>query len=177
MQNDQPTANPATEENAYRSLERIFVLLVVTRYGFLSIGAGLLLWGAVAVLWLGEVLTLRTTGEIAVVAVLGPAVVWVSSFWGERLAREAKLNHNRLLHMNRVIQHEIAERERIEEELLQSVQKAVEPHHPRDPDGQGEQAGDRLHDGLNRRTLIRVIPKKKKSKEQGDKQQDEEQRP
>ena len=121
----QLTIGPATEGDTQRSLAHVIFILVTARYGALSIGGILLLWGAAAVLLQGESLSFRGAIEIAVVAVLGPAIVWVSSSWAERLAREASQSHQRLFELNRLTQHEVAERQRAEEELRRSEQKAV----------------------------------------------------
>ena len=75
MENRQHTTGQPVGENPHRSLRGIVLLLVAVRYGFLSIGAGFLAWGSAAVLLYGETLSLRAAVEIAVVSVLGPALV------------------------------------------------------------------------------------------------------
>lgn len=116
----------STDQN---SLGHVVFILGATKWGFLSIGAILMLWGAVAVLWQGEHLSFRAAMEIAMVAVLGPALVWVSSSWGERLAGEAELSHKELVNLNQITQHEILERKRAEDGLRKSEQKAVKMLH------------------------------------------------
>ena len=108
-----------------RPLIHIVFLLVAARYIFLVLGAGFLFWATTGVLGGDESLTLRAAVEVALVLVLGPALVWVSSSWGERLVMEAKHNHDRVVEMNRVTQREIAERKRVEDELRKSEQRAV----------------------------------------------------
>ncbi|MEE8442242.1 MAG: histidine kinase dimerization/phospho-acceptor domain-containing protein, partial [Dehalococcoidia bacterium] len=117
--------DPRNSEDILPSLRRIVLLLVVFRYASLSIGSVFLLWVAVEVSWFGTFLTFRGAIEVAVVALLGPAVVWVSSSRGERLAREASLNHTKLFELNLITQHEIDERKRAEEQLRDSEEKAI----------------------------------------------------
>ena len=122
-------AQDETDQNEQNSLGHVVFILGATKWGFLTIGAILMLWGAVAVLWQGEHLSFRAAMEIAVVAVLGPALVWVSSSWGERLANEADLSHRELVNLNQITQREILERKRAEDGLRKSEQKAVKMLH------------------------------------------------
>ena len=114
-----------TQENTYRSLAHIVLILVTVRYGFLLFGAIFLLWALAPVLWQVESLTFRAAMEIALVSVLAPALVWVGSSWGETLARDARLSRDKLLEMDLVTRRETAERQRVEEELRKSDEKSV----------------------------------------------------
>ena len=114
-----------TQEYTHRSLAHIVLILVTVRYGFLLFGAIFLLWALAPVLWQGESLTFRTAMEIALVSVLAPALVWVGSSWGERLARDARLGRDKFLEMDMVARREAAERQQAEEELRKSGDKLV----------------------------------------------------
>jgi signal transduction histidine kinase len=100
------------------SLEDVVRVLCAARRFFGVAGTAFLLWK------LDEVLRKNPKGalggalmEVALVSVLGPGLVWVTSQWGERLAKEASRHHDELLGVHARAQQEIAERKRAESAL------------------------------------------------------------
>lgn len=55
--------------------------------------------------------------EIAMLGLLGPALVWVSTKWGERLAHRVEELQGDLVAANQTAQEEITRRRRVDQEL------------------------------------------------------------
>ncbi|MFQ5846236.1 MAG: GAF domain-containing protein [Candidatus Methylomirabilales bacterium] len=114
---NQLITNSQSEPKPQRSLTHIVRLLRAARFLFLFVGAIFFLWEAAEVFWEGEGVTFNAVVEVALVSVLAPLFAWVSSKWGESLARELSQSHSELLTLNQITQHEMAERRRAEESL------------------------------------------------------------
>ena len=117
------------DETNLRALSHIILLLRAIRYAFLGMGAVFLVWGLAEPLWQSATLTPRTALEIALVSILGPALVWVSTSCGERLAKEAMETHLTLVELNLVAKHEIARRKQAVGQMRrdqETVAKALE---------------------------------------------------
>ena len=95
-----------------QSLDLMVRVLLVSRYLFVLLGLAFFLWEGAEVFWKNEDLTLAVI-EVALISVLGPVLVWVSTGWALRLVRDASRAH-------RQIQHEIAGRKHAEEALRKS---------------------------------------------------------
>jgi len=113
---DPPAAAPGEP-----SLEDVARVLCAARRFFGVAGTAFLLWK------IDEVVRKNQKGtvggalmEVALVSVLGPGLVWVTSQWGERLAKEASRHHDELVRLHERAQQEIAERKRAEGALAEA---------------------------------------------------------
>ena len=103
------------------SLEEVVKLLAVARRFFGFAGTAFRLWKVDEVFRRKEKATLvDAVVEVALVSVIGPGLVWATSKWGERLARQANQSHEELVLLNKLAQQEIAERVRIEAALAEA---------------------------------------------------------
>src|SRR6185369_13565211 len=113
---DPPAAAPGEP-----SLEDVVRVLCAARRFFGVAGTAFLLWKIDEVVRKNQK---RTVGgalmEVALVSVLGPGLVWVTSQWGERLAKEASRHHDELVRLHERAQQEIAERKRAEGALAEA---------------------------------------------------------
>ena len=114
---DHTLAEPQSELRTQHSLERIVHFLIGFRYFFLVTGMTFLAWEMFEVFLEGESLSIKTILEVAMISVIGPALMWFGSRCAEGFAKQVIQSQDRLLAANQVAQREIIERERAQEAL------------------------------------------------------------
>ena len=111
-------------EQERSSLVDVIRLLVRVRRFFLLAGAAFLVWKVSELFWTRQGVTLNLVVEATLVSVVGPAVVWLTSRWGERLATGARQRQVALLRVTKIARREISQRKQAEQQAERRRQEA-----------------------------------------------------
>ena len=110
---EQPSSDDSSQMKL--SLSYIIRMLLLVRYASLVIGLGYLVWEITEAVKGHEPLP-YVLMEIAIISIFLPAVVWIISGWGMKVAKTRTRLYVDLLAVTQKIQHESRERERAEDE-------------------------------------------------------------
>ena len=119
MRESVATQNPSVDESVKtrrleQSIERFVLLLAGIRFVFLFSGIAFALWKAAEVFLLGESLTINGLVEVLVVGLAVPGLLWVTTYWGEKQAREVVKARHDLAASTRLVRYESEQRSKIE---------------------------------------------------------------
>jgi len=100
---------PESDLIAQQSLERIVYFLIRFRYFFLVAGATFLAWELFEAFSENKAPSIKAILEVAMVSIIGPALMWFGSKSAEGFAKQVTQSQNRLVAANQVARREITE--------------------------------------------------------------------
>ena len=107
-----PKSEPSAKVGG--SLSIIVAVLRASRYLFAYNGLLFVVFQSVDIRRTGQSVTVESIFEIAMLGLLGPALVWVSTKWGERLAHHVEELQNEIVAANQTAQEQIQRRKRVD---------------------------------------------------------------
>lgn len=110
-----PKSEPGTKVGG--SLAMVVAVLRASRYMFAYNGLVFVVLQSIAIRRAGETLSAGAIVEIAMLGLLGPALVWVGTKWGERLAHHVEELQSELVAANQTAQQEVARLKRADQAL------------------------------------------------------------